>query len=97
MPEGLIAAGLLDIERDCGTGMLGVGMMRQRSWRRCIKGLSKFVSADGITLRRCDKCFRHKVQTIGTSVYCELHLLMKLLELEDATGMRLIKVVMHDK
>ena len=43
---------------------------------------------------KCDcNCHRLAKQRVGTMDYCELHLMMKLLELqEDETGIKLVKV-----
>lgn len=57
----------------------------------------KYASAEGVVLRRCDcNCHRLAKQRIGTTDYCELHLLMELLELQDATGMKLVRVALGE-
>jgi hypothetical protein len=53
--------------------------------------MSKYLSAQDV-MRRCDFCHRKRIQRIGIIDYCELHLLMELLELQGATGMKLVKV-----
>jgi hypothetical protein len=54
--------------------------------------MSKYLSAEGVYLRRCDFCHRRSKQRIGTTDFCLEHLLMKLLELEGETGMKFVKV-----
>jgi hypothetical protein len=55
----------------------------------------KYASAEGVVLRKCDcNCHRLAKQRVGTTDYCELHLLMELLELQYATGMKLVKVAL---
>ncbi|MDQ4066579.1 MAG: hypothetical protein M3114_03215 [Thermoproteota archaeon] len=54
--------------------------------------MSKYLSVEDVVLRHCDYCHRKSIQRIGITDYCELHLLMELLELQDATGMNLVKV-----
>jgi hypothetical protein len=58
--------------------------------------MSKYLSAQGVILRHCDYCHRKSVQRFGFIDYCELHLLMELLELQDATGMKLVRVALEE-
>jgi hypothetical protein len=52
-----------------------------------------YYTPDGfIILRRCDYSHRRAKQRIGTTDFCTEHLLMKLLELEEPTGMKLVKI-----
>jgi hypothetical protein len=53
--------------------------------------MSKFVPSKGVYLKVCNYCHRRAKQRVGTTDYCELHLLMELLELQDATGMKLVR------
>ena len=57
--------------------------------------MSKYLSVVDVALRRCDYCHRKRIQRIGITDYCELHLLMELLELQDATGMKLVRVALE--
>jgi hypothetical protein len=51
---------------------------------------------EGVALMKCDcNCHRRVKQRVGTTEYCELHLLMELLELQDATGMKLVRVALE--
>jgi hypothetical protein len=54
--------------------------------------MSKYLFAEYVVSISCDYCHRKRIQRIGIADYCESHLLMELLELQDVTEMKLVKV-----
>jgi hypothetical protein len=55
----------------------------------------RYMSAaeEGVVLRKSDcNCHRLAKQRVGNTDYCELHLMMELLELQDEMGMKLVRV-----
>jgi hypothetical protein len=55
------------------------------------------LSQKGAVLMECD-CNRHRLakQRVATTDYCELHLMMELLELQDETGMKIVRVALEE-
>jgi hypothetical protein len=49
-----------------------------------------------IILNRCDYCYRLRKQRIDGKDYCNYHLFLKLTELEETTGMKLLRVALGD-